>query len=396
MSQLSQPPLLVHIIFALGTGGLENGLVNIINRCPPSRYRHAIICLTRAEDFARRLTAHDVEVIELHKKPGHDLGMYWHLWQHLRRLQPAVVHTRNLAALETQALGLLLPGCKRIHGEHGRDIHDLDGSNRKYNTLRRFLSPLIHRFIAVSQDLSQWLIDTVRIPADKVVQIYNGVDTERFTPQASGPGSTAADIPDSFRPKSNRIVIGTVGRLAAVKDQQLLLVALHQLLRERPELRDTLRLVIVGEGPERDALAAKIEKLALQNIVWLTGDREDIPDLLRTMDVFVLPSLGEGISNTILEAMASGLPVIASAVGGNPELVQEGQTGLLFPAGDADNLRGALARLIDNQALRQEMGRAAAVHIRQHFAWQRTVESYLALYDELLYPGAVRSGVKGH
>lgn len=396
MRQSSRPPLLVHIIFTLGTGGLENGLVNIINRCPTSRYRHAIICLSHAEDFSQRLTAQDVEVIEIHKKPGHDLGMYWRLWRHLRRLQPAIVHTRNLAALETQILGLLLPGCKRVHGEHGRDIHDLDGSNRKYNRLRRLLGPLIHRFVAVSQDLSQWLVNTVGIPADKVIQIYNGVDIERFAPTARHQDDAVTNVPDNFQPKSGRIVVGTVGRLAAVKDQQLLLTALHLLLTRRPEWHTILRLIIVGDGPERKALESQIERLSLQNQVWLAGDRDDIPDMLRTMDVFVLPSLGEGISNTILEAMASGLPVIATAVGGNPELVKKHQTGLLFPAGDSTALANAITRLIDDQALRLQMGQAAVAHIRQNFDWQRTVESYLALYDELLYPGAARSSVGEH
>ncbi len=174
------PPLVAHIIYALGTGGLENGLVNIINRSPPGRYRHAIICLTTAEAFAGRLTVPDVEVIELHKRPGHDPAIYLRLWRTLRRLRPAIVHTRNLAALETQVLGLLFPGCKRVHGEHGRDVSDLDGSNRKYQWLRRLLSPLIHRYIAVSQDLAQWLVSTVRIAPGKVAQIYNGVDHSRF------------------------------------------------------------------------------------------------------------------------------------------------------------------------------------------------------------------------
>ncbi|MCB1671169.1 MAG: TIGR03088 family PEP-CTERM/XrtA system glycosyltransferase [Gammaproteobacteria bacterium] len=395
MRQSSQPPQLVHIIFALGTGGLENGLVNIINRCPPERYRHAIICLSQAEDFARRLTAPDVEVIELHKKPGHDLGMYWRLWRHLRRLRPAIVHTRNLAALETQILGLLMPRCKRVHGEHGRDMHDLDGSNRKYNSLRRFLSPLIHRFVAVSQDLSRWLTETVGIPADKVTQIYNGVDTRRFAPVPDDP-TDVADLPEGFRRRSDRLVIGTVGRLAAVKDQRLLLEAMHRLLAERPELRDTLRLIIVGDGPEREALITRIEQLSLQDSVWLAGDREDIPELLRALDLFALPSLAEGISNTILEAMASGLPVVASSVGGNPELVQEEQTGLLFPAGDEEALTHALNRLIDDLPLRQAMGLAATAYIRRHFDWQRTVESYLAVYDALLYPETIRSGVREH
>ena len=120
-----ETPLVVHIIYALGTGGLENGLVNIINRMPPDRNRHTIICLTSADAFSGRLTLPGVQVIELHKQPGNDPGMYWRLWRTLRNLRPDIVHTRNLAALETQILGVFMPGVKRVHGEHGRDV-DLD------------------------------------------------------------------------------------------------------------------------------------------------------------------------------------------------------------------------------------------------------------------------------
>jgi sugar transferase (PEP-CTERM/EpsH1 system associated) len=391
-----QPPLIAHIIYALGTGGLENGLVNIINRCPPSRYRHVIICLTRAQHFARRLTAPDVEIIELDKKPGHDLPMYWRLWRHLRRLRPAVVHTRNLAALETQLLGLLMPGCKRVHGEHGRDMHDLDGSKRKYQWLRRALSPLIHQFIAVSQDLSRWLVETVRIPQDKVIQIYNGVDSQRFARHTHEPGHLPPAMPDGFLADGNCVVLGTVGRLVAVKDQQLLIKALHRLVHERPELRARLRLFMVGDGPEHGALSALIDKLALTSLVWLAGDREDIPELLQSMDIFVLPSLGEGISNTLLEAMATGLPAIATAVGGNTELVADRINGLLFPAGDANALARAIATLVDYPDLRHAMGRAAESWIRQKFNWQYTVNSYLAVYDALLSHAAFPSRVRGH
>lgn len=392
MKQASQqPPLVVHVIYALGTGGLEYGLVNILNRCPASRYRHAIICLTGADQFAGRLTAPDVEIIELHKKPGHDPRMYWQLWRHLRRLRPAVVHTRNLAALETQILGLLMPGCKRVHGEHGRDMSDLDGSNRKYQWLRRALSPLIHRFVAVSQDLSRWLVETVHIPEAKVSNIYDGVDTQRFVRETSESCDLSLELPPGFQAGTSRVLLGTVGRLAAVKDQQLLLVALHHLTSERPELRDKLRLVVVGEGPERSSLSAMINKLMLNDLVWLAGDREDVPALLRIMDIFVLPSLAEGLPLTLLEAMATGLPIIATSVGGNPELVQDGTTGLLFPAGDADALARAISTLIDDPALRQGMGQAGEARIRADFDWQRTVNNYLSLYDALLYPDAFRS-----
>lgn len=394
----TQAPLIAHIIYALGTGGLENGLINIINRCPPERYRHAIICLTSAGDFAQRISAADVEIIELHKKPGHDLAMYWRLWRQLRRLHPAIVHTRNLAALETQLLGLFLPRIRRVHGEHGRDINDLDGSNRKYRLLRRALLPVIDRFIAVSRDLAYWLIDSVGIPPERVTQIYNGVNQDRFTPRPtsaeqaldSGAAKPATrrtqptGMPPDFLPETGGQLLGTVGRLAAVKDQQSLLTALHQVLGKQPERRETLRLMIVGEGPERQALETRIEALDLGDCVWLAGDREDIPELLRIMDVFLLPSLGEGISNTVLEAMATGLPVIATDTGGNPELVRHGKTGLLTGVGDTSGLARAIEVLLDDPDRRQRMGQAARQRIHRDFNWERTLADYLHIYDELL------------
>ena len=229
------PPLVVHVIYALGTGGLENGLVNIINRAPRDRYRHAIVCLTESGPFESRIHEGAAEVYALHKRPGHDLGMYLRLYRLLRRLRPAVVHTRNLAALETQILGLLMPGTVRIHGEHGRDVSDLDGSNVTYQRLRRFLSPLVHRFICVSQDLAHWLEQDVGIRIEKIRQIYNGVDHQNFS-------SVAADrtlAPEGFL-VDDAFVVGTVGRLAAVKDQATLLCAVEHILTQRPALKARL------------------------------------------------------------------------------------------------------------------------------------------------------------
>jgi sugar transferase (PEP-CTERM/EpsH1 system associated) len=386
----AEAPLVAHIIYALGTGGLENGLVNIINRCPPGRYRHAIICLTRSEEFASRITAPGVEVIELDKRPGHDWGMYWRLWRVLRRLSPAIVHTRNLAALETQALGVVMPRCKRVHGEHGRDINDIDGSNVKYRWLRRGLSPMIHRFIAVSRDLAEWLKGPVGLPPAKVVQIYNGVAHDRFSPQRkAGTGnprvrSEARGIPEGFFTVPGCRVVGTVGRLAAVKDQGSLLRALAAIVQAEPTQRETLRCILVGDGPERASLQSLVEELALGDCVWMAGDRDDIPNLLACMDVFVLPSLGEGVSNTVLEAMATGLPVVATRVGGNPELVTEGDTGLLVPVSDIAALARALQRLIDDPALCVRMGNAGLERVQRDFDWQRTVAAYLQVYDVLL------------
>ncbi len=374
-------PLVAHIIYALSTGGLENGLVNIINRCPPDRYRHAVICLTRADAFAARITAPGVEVIELHKREGHDLDAYRRLRRLLRAMRPAIVHSRNMAALEAQLCGVGLRGIRRVHGEHGREVGDLDGSNPRYLLLRRFMRLFIHRYITVSKDLERWLVETVGARPQCVTQVYNGVDHARFAPANVKP---LALLPPPWQGQDAIVVIGTVGRLTPVKDQQLLLEALALLRQRHPEPGARARLVIVGDGPLRQALADRVDELGLAGAVWLPGDREDVPELLRAMDIFVLPSLGEGISNTVLEAMASGLPVLATAVGGNVELVTPGDNGDLFPVDDAGALVRALLPLLEDSGLRGRQGESARRGVVQRHDWDNTVAGYLAVYDDLL------------
>ncbi len=381
------PPLVAHVIYALGTGGLENGLVNIINRTPPDSYRHVIICLTQADEFQNRITVPGVEVIALHKRPGHELGVYWRLWAVLRRLRPAIIHTRNLAALETQVIACLLPGTKRVHGEHGRDVYDLEGQNKKYNLLRKMIRPLVHCYIAVSKDLQHWLLGTVGVNPHKVKQIYNGVDQEKFYP---GSGSRSVLAPAEF-PADDSLVLGTVGRLAEVKHQCALVQAFELLCQRYPQYHSRLRLVMVGDGPMEAKIRDQVSVSGLSSQVWMTGARDDIPELMRLMDIFVLPSLGEGISNTILEAMAVGLPVIATDVGGNPELIEDGVNGRLVPVGDASALADAIFELLESPALRESMGDKNLKKVAASFCWSKTVDQYLSVYDRLLGLVEVRS-----
>lgn len=374
-------PLVVHIIYSLGTGGLENGLVNLINRSPAGRYRHAIVCLSHSGDFAQRITAAGVEIYELRKKAGQDLGVYWRLWRTLSALRPAVVHSRNLAALESQFVALCLSGVKRVHGEHGRDVGDLQGLNWKYRLLRKLFRPIVQRYVAVSKDLASWLNESIGIKASKITQIYNGVDFSKFECRRNLKREL---FPLSFLPHGQAVVLGTVGRLAQVKDQGSILAALALLFDRRPELKMTVRVVLVGDGPEREVLQRQVSELGLSDHVWLAGDRTDIPELLQSMDIFMLPSLGEGLSNTVLEAMASGLPVIATDVGGNPELVVPGVTGLLVSVGDSEGLSLAMQDLIETPERRQTMGASARKSIENKFDWGRAVEEYFAVYDKLL------------
>jgi len=376
----SQPPLVAHIIHRLAIGGLENGLANLINNMPEDCYRHAIICLKNSSNFRERFKRQRIEVVELNKQEGKDFRVYGRLWKVLRRLQPDIVHTRNLSALEYLIPSTLaiVPG--RIHGEHGRDVYDLDGMNAKYNLLRKITKPFVQQYISVSVDLANWLIHTVGVHPDTVTQIYNGVDLQRFRPRNGyrspvGPGGFAF---------SETMVVGTVGRIEAVKDQLTLVRSFLHLLGTEPNGRGCLRLVIIGDGSLRMEAQEVLRDAKADHLAWLPGERDDIPDMMRGFDLFVLPSLREGISNTILEAMASGLPVVATRVGGNPELVVEGETGMLVPPSDPAAMANAIRTYLNHPELLKAHGQAGRKRVEQEFSMEKMVNGYMEVYDKVL------------
>lgn len=368
-------PLVVHIIHRLQVGGLENGLVNLINHMPPERYRHAIICMTESTEFRARIKRDGVEIFELHKRPGHDLRLYWRLWRLLRRLRPEIVHTRNIGTLECQAIALLCGVRARVHGEHGRDMSDLHGRNLRYIRFRRVMRHWLSHVIAVSRDLSEWLVDPVGLPARQITQIYNGVDMQRFRPAEH---DARAVLPKNFAPP-DAVVLGTVGRFSGEKDQATLLRAFADATAQAPSV--PLRLVLIGDGPLKTELENLVRERGMTDRVWMPGNRQDVPDLLRALDIFVLPSLGEGISNTVLEAMACGIPVVATRVGGNPELVSDGETGLLVAPANPTQMARALVHYATHADEMRRHGRAGRARVERDFSMNNMVARYMAVYD---------------
>lgn len=373
-------PLVAHVMYRFDTGGLENGIVNLINHMPPDRYRHAVIALTEVTDFRHRIQRADVEFIALNKPPGQTLWLFPRLYRLFRRLRPAIVHSRNLAALEVQLPAWAAGVPVRIHGEHGRDVGDLDGSNVTYQRVRRFYKPFVSYYLALSRDLAQYLDGIIRVPPSKMLQVYNGVDTERFHP---APGDFVA--PGCPFPRAGHWLLGTVGRMQTVKDQPTLARAFVRALELAPELRPCLRLVLVGDGPLRAECQAILAAAGVADLAWLPGERRDVPDVMRGLDCFVLPSLAEGISNTILEAMASGLPVIATDVGGNADLVAAGETGAIVPAADPETLARAIVRFAAQPEASRAMGRAGRQLVERKFSMQAMVAAYQGTYDKLLH-----------
>ena len=359
--------LIAHIIYRLDVGGMENGLVNLINNLAADRYRHVVICLTEATEFRSRIDRRDVEIIECNKPPGKHLPTYWRIFRELRRLRPDVVHTRNLGTIDISWVAWLAGCPERVHGEHGWSPDDPQGLSKKYRLLRRLCDPAISRYVAVSHDIQVWLTRVIGVPESKTQVVHNGVDVDRFK------GS---------RSSGSKVVFGTLGRQEPIKGLTVLLAAIRDLLDEKPAWRDRIKVVMAGDGPSHDACVALRNEFALQETVEFPGNLDDAPSFFESLDFFVQPSLNEGISNTVLEAMASGLAVIATEVGGNPELIRDGHEGRLVPANDAGALKDAIREYIADENIRTECGRAARDRAVRRFSLEAMVSNYEQFYGD--------------
>ena len=362
-------PLVVHLIYRFECGGLQTLLAECINRMPAEHYRHAVICLTGYTDYSKKINRPDVALHALDKPPGQGLSTHLKLWKLLRRLRPTVMHTYNISTIEYSATALLAGVPVRVHAEHGRDSVEMDGNHSKYNLLRRLLIPVVNAYVPVSADLGDWLRKTIGVPEHKIVMVPNGVDTARFAPLEVGPG-----------PLPQRVWIGTVGRIDRIKNHIGLLDAFRLLLERFPAPQFDVRLAIVGDGPLLQTLRDQVASEAWADRVWLPGARGDIADIMRSFTVFVLPSLSEATPVTILEAMATALPVVASRVGGVPQLVLDQHTGLLVPPSDPETLADALSAYIRDPQLRARHGAAGRAHVLAHYSIDKMVEGYDSLY----------------
>lgn len=349
--------------------------MQLVNRLPQERFHHAVISLTTCTDFQHHFHHPFVSFHALHKQEGKDFMVWFRLWRLLRQLKPDLVHTCNLAAMEA-VIPAMLAGIKvTLHAEHGRDSYDPDGTKFKYRLLRRFLAPFVDVFIPVSQELAVWLTKIINIPPEKIRCIINGVSI----PEPSRALKRHFSIKKNFAPPE-AFVIGTVGRMWPIKDHITLVHAFARLCQLAPQR--TLRLVIVGDGPQRQSVEQLITQLNLKNQIKITGWRDDVHELLQEFDLFVLSSLAEGTPLTILEAMAVGLPVVATAVGGVPDVVIEQQTGQLAPPNNPDALASAMLVYLSDPTLAACHGAAGRERVLQYFSMNQMVEAYRILFEE--------------
>jgi len=379
------PTKILHVVHSLEVGGLENGLVNLLNCLDLKRFEQTVCCLTSAGKFAERIKTPNVEIIEFKMPAGQFRFPLLRLAKLFHRLSPNIVHTRGWPTIDAVFAARCAGVSHLVHGEHGREHSDVEGNNWKRNQIRRLVGHLVDRYVIVCDFFRLWLNEMCRVKNERIIYIPNGVDTEKFRP--ADYNSALEAVPSEAR-KTLRsrlglppgsVLVGTVGRLDPVKDFPTLMKGFRRI----SDSFSGAKLVIVGDGPVRSSLFRLGEELGLDaSLIWL-GERSDIPELLRCFDIFIQTSVFEGMSNTILEAMASSLPIIATDTGGNPEIVSDGENGILVPVGGVRELSIALQKYLSDAVLRHKHGINSRRRAIDYFDLSLMAARYTEMYDTL-------------
>jgi len=369
------PLRIMHVVNSLGRGGTEFGVLKLIAALKPESFEHRL-CTTRHFDpeFVRTNRLEKIMDVAGRSDPSFQFP-FFRLKRIFERHRPHIVHTRNWGALEAVPAARLAGVPIVIHSEHGYEVEMLQGMPMRRRMFRRFVYMMTDAVLAVTRELGEYHARQAWIRPESFRVIYNGVDTDRFSP--------SQDVRNRLRcglgVGRHTFLIGGVGRMVSIKDYRTLLRAVESLVTKDLDAR----VLLVGDGSQLEALRTQVRESAhLGSRVTFTGASDRIPEFLNAMDAFVLPSLGEGMSNTLLEAMAVGLPLVATRVGGNPEVIEDGRCGFFFSPGDATHLAQLLEQLCIAPKLRDSMSTAARERAILHFSLGAMVRRYEELYLE--------------
>ena len=363
---------IVHVVENLDRGGLERTVVDLIASQRDAGHECRVICLFKLGLLARDLLASGVRVDACGKRPGLDLRALRRARALIRQSPDAVIHTHNAMAHYYAVLASLgLPVKCRINTRHGMGGRTRSG--RQEWLYRQSLRGTDYAVAVCEAARQRFAADGMR-PRRALLSVPNGIRLERFRP--ADDVARQSLVAELGLPTGSRI-IGTVGRLQPVKDHALLLRAFAKVRVQVPEAA----LVIVGDGPLRAALEAQAEQAGLSDALRFMGDRHDVPRLLTGMEVFALTSTSEGYSVALLEACASSLPIVATDVGGNREIVRHGINGRLVPSGDTAAIATALIALLRGGEQAAAMGRAGYAWAQAEASFRTMAERYHGLYD---------------
>ena len=360
---------LLQIVRDLDLGGLQQVVYNLCRTIDRSQFEVAVLCLHETGIFAADIEALGIPVYLLEQKAdGVDYLAFLKVASLMKRLGIDVVHTHNTQAFFDGTLGALFAGAKTvINTDHARNFPDAV----RYMIAEWALSKFAYKVVGCSDHTSQQLIKYEKISPKKVVTIPNGIDGSRFKINIDREAKrTELGI------RSQGAILGIAVRISEQKGITFMLNAMRAILRKHPETT----LVIAGDGELKSSLEEEARALGIAESVIFCGPRKDIPELLQLFDVYVLPSVWEGLPMIILEAMAAGCPIVASDVGGVSSAVKHDETGLLVPAGDIDNLSAAVIRLLDDTSLRETFAKRATDRFETYFSADSMTAKYTQLY----------------
>ncbi|HKM84436.1 MAG TPA: glycosyltransferase [Candidatus Acidoferrum sp.] len=364
---------IMHVLACLGHGGTEFGILKLKEGLGSEYFEHRI-CTTRQFD-SEFVEAHGLNEL-LFAAAGSGKGLQFpilRLRKIFRQYQPHIVHTRNWGGLEAGLAARLAGVPVVIHSEHGYEVGNLAGVPLRQRVFRRFAYSIADQVVTVTRELRDYHVQQGWTKPERIRVIHNGVDTRRYSPSVQSRELVRSELGIPVQ----RLVVGSVGRLVPIKDYGTLLRAAECLAERKVDVH----VLLVGKGSELESLSRQAsESPLLKDRVTFAGASDRVPELLNGMDIFVLPSLGEGMSNTLLEAMAVGLPLIATRVGGNLEVIGQEQADGLFTPGDIPALTERILRLATNAGMRSRLGAAGRKRAMETFSLEGMMHSYCDLY----------------
>ena len=364
----------MHVVRSLATGGTERGVRKLLAGLDRNLFEQ-LVCTVVAGPALDCET--DTRIVSLGRAPQQTGFLVPDLVRTIRKEKLDIVHSRNWGTIEAVLAAKIAGVPAVIHSEHGRDLQTMGAQPLRRRVFRRFCFQCADRVFAVSRELRDYYACQLKFSADRITTIPNGVDTHHFRPDASA----KARIRRILQATPGTLVVGTVARLDPVKDHYTLLRAVKLAAEQNPDIL----LVLVGDGPERAGLEHEVQSSKrFADRVRFVGESPEVSQWLNGLDVFVLPSLSEGMSNTLLEAMAVGVPTIATRVGGNAEVVEDEISGVLFTPGDVQGLAAQLLELASDERRREALAFGARRRIEACFSLDRMLAAYSQMYRELV------------
>ncbi|MEX2156228.1 MAG: glycosyltransferase [Gemmatimonadales bacterium] len=357
----------VQVLLNLGHGGMETMAVSLARGLDPQRFRSVIVALDAGGEHEEALRQSGIESYVLGGRRFWSPAFHWEFAALLRKLDAAVVHTHHFSPLLHSVLAIRLARVPRVvHTEHSYQYLEPRGD---YRRMLRWMGAATDAFVLVAQSMQAFYRDRVRVGSGRLRVIPNGIDTDIYKPSTEG----VAQKRQRWGVPPDAYLVGTAGRFFPEKDYATLIRGFRTFAASHPKAH----LAMIGDGPERPSL----EALAGERVHFL-GWRTDLKEILPALDVFALSSKSEGLPLVALEALACGIPVVATPVGDLPEVVANGAAGVLFSVGDAAALARALSLLADG-ARRAALGRAGRERVLHRYSQTAMVDGYTRAYDGL-------------